>query len=175
MKSFQNVYFPPNSCLSFKIIGVYKENNIISWLFPFYFWASVLLSSCWKYRSRSVLKYGQFGGKLCFEPLGDKQSCVTDQVCPEEEIDCGEDGFRCANGRLTHYSLKILFHINLGDATVSTECANMVCSEAIFSKNREFQWWHWCYRSSFSKLFTHIHSISISKTVPYSAQAVLDV
>ncbi|XP_048359938.1 complement component C9 [Sphaerodactylus townsendi] len=50
-----------------------------------------------KYRSRSVLKYGQYGGRPCFESLGEKQRCETNQVCPEEEIDCGKD-FTCENG-----------------------------------------------------------------------------
>ncbi|XP_015275642.1 PREDICTED: complement component C9 [Gekko japonicus] len=76
------------------------------------------------YRSRSVLKYGQFRGKPCFEPLGDKQSCVTDQVCPEEEIDCGEeeDNFQCANGVCIKQRLVCNTDNDCGDFSDEANC-----------------------------------------------------
>lgn len=52
-----------------------------------------------KFRSRHVLRFGQFDGRPCLEPLGDTQSCTTSEVCPEEpEPDCGAD-FQCNSGR----------------------------------------------------------------------------
>ncbi|KAL8203957.1 UNVERIFIED_CONTAM: hypothetical protein K2H54_065668 [Gekko kuhli] len=77
-----------------------------------------------RYRSRSVLIYGQFGGKPCFEPLGDRQSCVTDQVCPEEEIECEEeeDNFRCANGVCIKQRLVCNTDNDCGDFSDEANC-----------------------------------------------------
>uniref|UniRef100_A0A8C5TNA4 Complement component C9 n=1 Tax=Malurus cyaneus samueli TaxID=2593467 RepID=A0A8C5TNA4_9PASS len=52
-----------------------------------------------RFRSRSVERFGQFGGKACVDPLGDTQSCETSEVCPEApESDCGDD-FQCHSGQ----------------------------------------------------------------------------
>nr|XP_033788285.1 complement component C9 [Geotrypetes seraphini]XP_033788294.1 complement component C9 [Geotrypetes seraphini] len=51
-----------------------------------------------KYRSRSIERFGQFGGKPCLDFLGDVKSCKPDKPCEEEEIDCGVD-FKCDSGR----------------------------------------------------------------------------
>ncbi|XP_066458492.1 complement component C9 [Eleutherodactylus coqui] len=50
-----------------------------------------------KYRSRSIVKFGQFGGARCLSSLGEVQRCMTDKPC-EEKIDCGND-FECETGR----------------------------------------------------------------------------
>lgn len=55
-----------------------------------------------RFRSRSVLRFGQFGGRPCLEALGDRRKCVPDSPCPEEELDCGND-FKCENG---HFCIK---------------------------------------------------------------------
>ncbi|XP_066474319.1 complement component C9 [Tiliqua scincoides] len=55
-----------------------------------------------RFRSRSVLRFGQFGGRPCLEALGDRRKCVPDTPCPEEDLDCGND-FKCENG---HFCIK---------------------------------------------------------------------
>ncbi|XP_077203141.1 complement component C9 isoform X2 [Paroedura picta] len=75
-----------------------------------------------RYRSRSVLNYGQFRGKPCFEPLGDKQSCVSDRVCPQEKNDCGENDFQCANGVCIQERLVCNTDNDCGDSSDEDNC-----------------------------------------------------
>ncbi|XP_026547485.1 complement component C9-like, partial [Notechis scutatus] len=51
-----------------------------------------------RYRSRSILKFGQFGGKPCIVALSDKQSCETRIPCPDKRGHCGKQEFECENG-----------------------------------------------------------------------------
>ncbi|XP_054842692.1 complement component C9 [Eublepharis macularius] len=74
-----------------------------------------------RYRSRSVLQYGQFGGNLCSKSLGENQRCETDQVCPEEEIDCGND-FRCENGLCIKQRLVCNTEDDCGDFSDEDNC-----------------------------------------------------
>ncbi|XP_053143749.1 complement component C9 [Hemicordylus capensis] len=78
-----------------------------------------------RYRSRSVLKYGQFGGKPCLERLGDSMPCVPASPCPEEEMegqaDCGKD-FRCENGRCIKNRLKCNTEDDCGDFSDEDDC-----------------------------------------------------
>lgn len=58
-----------------------------------------------KFRSRSIERFGQFGGKACLEALGDTQTCKSSEVCPEEpELDCGTD-FQCNSGRFCFHAI----------------------------------------------------------------------
>uniref|UniRef100_A0A8C5SUN7 Complement component C9 n=1 Tax=Laticauda laticaudata TaxID=8630 RepID=A0A8C5SUN7_LATLA len=51
-----------------------------------------------RYRSRSILKFGQFGGKPCIVALSDKQPCETRIPCPDMRGHCGKQEFECENG-----------------------------------------------------------------------------
>ncbi|XP_053304081.1 complement component C9-like [Spea bombifrons] len=51
-----------------------------------------------RYRSRSIVKFGQYGGRPCRHSLGDSQSCKPDKICEERSVDCGND-FECESGR----------------------------------------------------------------------------
>ncbi|KAG8131153.1 hypothetical protein E2320_017820 [Naja naja] len=51
-------------------------------------------------KARSILKFGQFGGKPCIVALSDKQPCETRTPCPDKRGHCGKQEFECDNGRL---------------------------------------------------------------------------
>ncbi|XP_069483269.1 complement component C9 [Ambystoma mexicanum] len=51
-----------------------------------------------KFRSRSIERFGQYGGRRCLESLGDTRSCKPAQPCQKEPTDCGND-FECDSGR----------------------------------------------------------------------------
>ncbi|ETE70698.1 Complement component C6, partial [Ophiophagus hannah] len=51
-----------------------------------------------RYRSRSILRFGQFGGKPCIVALSDKQPCETRTPCPDKRGHCGKQEFECENG-----------------------------------------------------------------------------
>ncbi|XP_015194299.2 complement component C9 [Lepisosteus oculatus] len=50
------------------------------------------------FRARSVEVFGQFGGQTCFEPLGQKKACTTDDACDRVQPECSETEFRCESG-----------------------------------------------------------------------------
>ncbi|XP_039203881.1 complement component C9 [Crotalus tigris] len=51
-----------------------------------------------RYRSRSIVKFGQFGGKPCTAALSDREPCETKTLCPDERGHCGNQEFECENG-----------------------------------------------------------------------------
>ncbi|KAM4808350.1 complement component C9 [Rhinophrynus dorsalis] len=51
-----------------------------------------------QYRSRSIIKFGQYKGARCVSSLGDRKRCVANDSCNEEPIQCGND-FECESGR----------------------------------------------------------------------------
>ncbi|XP_032070015.1 complement component C9-like isoform X2 [Thamnophis elegans] len=51
-----------------------------------------------RYRSRSILRFGQFGGKPCIESLNDKEPCKTRTPCLDETGQCKDQEFECENG-----------------------------------------------------------------------------
>ncbi|XP_044287546.1 complement component C9 [Varanus komodoensis] len=76
------------------------------------------------YRSRSVLRYGQFGGRPCLESLGDRKRCVPDSPCPDEQSDCGND-FTCDNGHCIKKRLLCNTEDDCGDMSDEAECEDM--------------------------------------------------
>ncbi|XP_056402042.1 complement component C9 [Hyla sarda] len=51
-----------------------------------------------RYRSRSIVRFGQFGGTRCLSSLGEYQACKAGKPCEDTVIDCGND-FECETGR----------------------------------------------------------------------------
>ncbi|CAJ0955237.1 unnamed protein product [Ranitomeya imitator] len=43
-----------------------------------------------KFRSRSIVKFGQFGGSRCLSSLGEYQRCKSDHQCAGSVLDCGK-------------------------------------------------------------------------------------
>lgn len=58
-------------------------------------------------RSRSVVRFGQFGGAPCSDSIGDRQYCVAESACnkPPPPV-CSDSEFQCESGIVkshTHY------------------------------------------------------------------------
>ncbi|KAM4708487.1 complement component C9 [Discoglossus pictus] len=52
-----------------------------------------------RYRSRSIVKFGQYGGKRCLASVGDTQRCKSDKSCDVKPEECEPGSFLCDSGR----------------------------------------------------------------------------
>ncbi|XP_070599514.1 complement component C9-like [Erythrolamprus reginae] len=75
-----------------------------------------------KYRSRSIVKFGQFGGKPCIAALSDRQSCVSEVLCPDERGHCGNREFECVNGFCLKDRLVCNTEDDCGDYSDEDDC-----------------------------------------------------
>ncbi|XP_075711114.1 complement component C9-like [Rhinoderma darwinii] len=57
-----------------------------------------------RYRSRSIVKFGQYGGTRCLSSLGEVQRCKLEKRCGDAVSDCGND-YECETGRCIKKSL----------------------------------------------------------------------
>ncbi|KAK9408590.1 C6: Complement component C6 [Crotalus adamanteus] len=57
-------------------------------------------------KARSIVKFGQFGGKPCTAALSDREPCETKTLCPDERGHCGNQEFECENGSVNMLGMK---------------------------------------------------------------------
>ncbi|XP_032070549.1 complement component C9 [Thamnophis elegans] len=75
-----------------------------------------------RYRSRSIVKFGQFGGKPCTVPLSDRESCEPTTPCPDERGQCKDQEFECENGYCLKNRLVCNTENDCGDFSDEDNC-----------------------------------------------------
>ncbi|KAM3846109.1 complement component C9-like [Vipera latastei] len=78
-----------------------------------------------KYRSRSIVKFGQFGGKPCTVALSDRARCEAESLCPDERGRCGNQEFECENGFCLKNRLVCNTENDCGDFSDEDDCEEM--------------------------------------------------
>ncbi|KAG8599013.1 hypothetical protein GDO81_002840 [Engystomops pustulosus] len=89
-----------------------------------------------KYRSRSYIKFAQYGGEKCLGALGEHQRCKPDVKCEDFEIDCGKD-FQCDSGRCIKRKLLCNGESDCRDVTDEDDCDDKKQPKAICKKEYE--------------------------------------
>ncbi|XP_048450162.1 complement component C8 alpha chain-like [Rhincodon typus] len=66
-------------------------------LSPWGQWSSCQPCQGLRYRSRHIVRFGQFGGRTCTDILSTEESCPLSGNCEEPPVNCGNN-FQCENG-----------------------------------------------------------------------------
>ncbi|XP_026522216.1 complement component C9-like [Notechis scutatus] len=74
------------------------------------------------HRSRSIEKFGQFGGKPCIVSLSDRQHCEPKSPCPDERGQCKDQEFECENGYCLKNRLVCNTENDCGDFSDEDNC-----------------------------------------------------
>ncbi|XP_051876446.1 complement component C9 [Pristis pectinata] len=90
-------------------------------LSPWGQWSSCQPCKGIKYRSRGIVRFGQFGGKTCTDILSEEQPCPVTGDCEEEPINCGIN-FQCDDGHCINRRLTCNNDNDCGDFSDEDEC-----------------------------------------------------
>ncbi|XP_062905693.1 complement component C9 isoform X2 [Mobula hypostoma] len=74
-----------------------------------------------KYRSRSIIQFGQFGGRTCTDILSEERPCPVTGNCEEEPVNCGTN-VQCQDGHCINRRLKCNDDDDCGDFSDEDDC-----------------------------------------------------
>ncbi|XP_041041309.1 complement component C9 [Carcharodon carcharias] len=90
-------------------------------LSPWGQWSSCQPCKGLRYRSRNILRFGQFGGRICTDILSDEESCPVSGNCEEPVINCGSN-FQCDSGHCINRRLRCNNDDDCGDYSDEDDC-----------------------------------------------------
>ncbi|XP_067838477.1 complement component C9 [Heptranchias perlo] len=74
-----------------------------------------------KYRSRHIIRFGQFGGRSCIDTLSNEESCPISGNCEEPPVNCGNN-FQCDDGQCISRRLTCNDDNDCGDFSDEDDC-----------------------------------------------------